>query len=211
MQPQENDVNKIMFMHLVSMLAMSAIQQMGKLVDPGTGKAEINLEAAQATIDMLDMLEARTRGNLDAEETKLIKDTLMSLKMNYVESLEQKTDDGPARNATHSVAGGRQTTDDGPAKAGGGAEDRRQTPDDGRQPAHHSPLGEGGTADSGEKQAESDKGKQTPNSERPTPNAECRKTDPASPRGYAGASNGMPEQKSDKEPPKDPKFHKNYS
>ena len=37
------------------------------------------------------------------------------------------------------------------------------------------------------------------------------RTDPASPRGYAGASNGMPEPKSDKEPPKDPKFHKNYS
>ena len=68
------------------MLAMSAIQQMGKLVDPGTGKAEINLEAAKATIDMLDMLEARTRGNLDAEETRLLKDTLMSLKMNYVET-----------------------------------------------------------------------------------------------------------------------------
>ena len=68
MQPQENDVNKVLFMHLVSMLAMSAIQQMGKLVDPNTGKAEINLEAAQATIDMLDMLELKTRGNLDAED-----------------------------------------------------------------------------------------------------------------------------------------------
>ena len=152
MQPQENDANKIMFMHLVSMLAMSAIQQMGKLVDPGTGKAEINLEAAQATIDMLDMLEARTRGNLDAEETKLIKDTLMSLKMNYVESQDQKSevrgqksDDAgkekqtpniqqPTSNvesktkqetsAGGGVDGGRQTTDNGPAKAEKGNEDK---------------------------------------------------------------------------------------
>lgn len=86
------DANKILFMHLVSMLAMSAIQQMGKLVNPGTGKAEINLEAAQATIDMLDMLELKTRGNLDAEESKLLKDTLMSLKMNYVASRDQQAD-----------------------------------------------------------------------------------------------------------------------
>ena len=93
MNESKPDINKVLFMHLVSMLAMSAIQQMGKLVDPGTGKAEINLEAAQATIDMLDMLEARTRGNLDAAETKLLKDTLMSLKMNYVESQDQKSED----------------------------------------------------------------------------------------------------------------------
>ncbi|MCX6992764.1 MAG: DUF1844 domain-containing protein [Kiritimatiellaeota bacterium] len=90
MTESKPDINKVLFMHLVSMLAMSAIQQMGKLVDPGTGKAEINLEAAQATIDMLDMLEARTRGNLDVEETKLLKNTLMSLKMNYVETTEMK-------------------------------------------------------------------------------------------------------------------------
>lgn len=123
MQPQENDANKIMFMHLVSMLAMSAIQQMGKLVDPSTGKAEINLEAAQATIDMLDMLEAKTRGNLDADETKLLKDTLMSLKMNYVETQDRKTD------------GGQRTTDAGPAKAEGKVDSGRQTPDDGQTKA----------------------------------------------------------------------------
>ena len=103
MNESKPDVNKVLFMHLISMLAMSAIQQMGKLVNPGTGKAEINLEAAQATIDILDMLAARTQGNLDAEETRLLKDTLMSLKMNYVETKEMQnekpqntiTPDGP--------------------------------------------------------------------------------------------------------------------
>ena len=115
MQPQENDANKIMFMHLVSMLAMSAIQQMGKLVNPGTGKTEINLEAAQATIDMLDMLELKTRGNLDAEETKLLKDTLMSLKMNYVETKDQKSE----------IRGQRSEVGDKKAD-GGGTE--KQTP-----------------------------------------------------------------------------------
>ena len=92
MNESKPDINKVLFMHLVSMLAMSAIQQMGKLVNPSTGKAEINLEAAQATIDILDMLEARTRGNLDAEETRLLKDTIMSLKMNYVQSQGEKSE-----------------------------------------------------------------------------------------------------------------------
>lgn len=86
MNESKPDINKVLFMHLVSMLAMSAIQQMGKLVDPGTGKAEINLEAAQATIDMLDMLFTKTKNNLDADEEKLMKDTLSSLKMNFVET-----------------------------------------------------------------------------------------------------------------------------
>ncbi|MBU4285750.1 MAG: DUF1844 domain-containing protein [Verrucomicrobia bacterium] len=165
MNESKPDINKVLFMHLVSMLAMSAIQQMGKLVDPNTGKAEKNLEAAQATIDMLDMLEAMTRGNLDAEETRMLKDTLMSLKMNYVQSQGEKSE----------VRSQKSEVRDQKSEDAGGPE------------------------------------KQTPNIERPTPNAECQKTDPASPRGYAGASNGMPEPKSDKEPPKDPKFHKNYS
>ena len=90
MNESKPDINKVLFMHLVSMLAMSAIQQMGKLVNPNTGKAEINLEAAQATIDMLDMLEARTRGNLDADEEKLLKETLASLKINFVETKDQE-------------------------------------------------------------------------------------------------------------------------
>ena len=39
MNESKPDINKVLFMHLVSMLAMSAIQQMGKLMDPTTGKA----------------------------------------------------------------------------------------------------------------------------------------------------------------------------
>ncbi|MBU0714638.1 MAG: DUF1844 domain-containing protein [Verrucomicrobia bacterium] len=111
MNEAKPDINKVLFMHLVSMLAMSAIQQMGKLVDPNTGKSEINLEAAQATIDMLDMLEARTRGNLDAEETRLLKDTLMSLKMNYVESKDRKSEVRGQRSEVSSQKSGGNGTE----------------------------------------------------------------------------------------------------
>ena len=80
------EINKTMFMQLIIMLSSSAMQQLGKIINPMTGKMEIQLEGAQATIDMVEMLEAKTKGNLDREEDRLIKNTLTALRMNYVET-----------------------------------------------------------------------------------------------------------------------------
>lgn len=78
-----------LFSQLVIMFATSALQQMGKLVNPMTGKVEApNLEGAQATIDMLDMLAEKTRGNLDEQEARMLKDAAASLKMTYVETAQ---------------------------------------------------------------------------------------------------------------------------
>ena len=91
--PEQNDMNytaeeiqSAMFAQLVMMFASSAMQQMGKLVDPRAGKAEVNLEAAQMSIDILDMLEAKTRGNLTADEEHMLKETLSGLKLTFVET-----------------------------------------------------------------------------------------------------------------------------
>ncbi|MEI6150688.1 MAG: DUF1844 domain-containing protein [bacterium] len=83
------EMHKAMFMELILMLSSSAMQQLGKLINPQTGKTELNLEAAQATIDMLEMLESKTRGNLDRDEGRLLASTLTSLRMNYVETASQ--------------------------------------------------------------------------------------------------------------------------
>lgn len=83
--PPPDEINKALFSSLVITLSSSALQYMGKLVNPAVGKPEINLEAAQASIDMLDMLVAKTRGNLDQEEAALLNDSLMSLKLTFVE------------------------------------------------------------------------------------------------------------------------------
>jgi hypothetical protein len=80
------ETQKAMFLELIIMLSSSAMQQLGKIINPLTGKTELNLDAAQATIDMLEMLEAKTRGNLDRDETRLLANTLTSLRMNYVET-----------------------------------------------------------------------------------------------------------------------------
>jgi len=81
-----SEMHKAMFMQLVVMLSSSAMHHLGKIINPATGKTELNLEAAQATIDMVEMIEVKTRGNLDKDEERLLKNTLTSLRMNYVET-----------------------------------------------------------------------------------------------------------------------------
>lgn len=88
--------NGNLFQGLVVSLAAAAMQHMGKTLNPMTGKIEKNLDAAQSTIDLLDMLEAKTRGNLEAAESKLLKGVLAELKLNYVETLNEKAAEAPA-------------------------------------------------------------------------------------------------------------------
>ncbi len=84
--PDTPDMHKALFMELTMMLSSSAMQYLGKIINPMTGKTELNLEAAQATIDMIEMISVKTKGNLDKDEDRLLKTTLTGLKMNYVET-----------------------------------------------------------------------------------------------------------------------------
>lgn len=82
--------NGELFQGLVISLAAATMQHLGKTLSPVTNKIEKNLPAAQSTIDMLDMLEAKTKGNLAENEAKLLKSVLAELKLNYVETLNEK-------------------------------------------------------------------------------------------------------------------------
>ena len=86
----DDKANAEMFQGLVISLAAAVMQHLGKTLSPVTNKIEKNLPAAQSTIDMLDMLEAKTRGNLSEAEAKLLKGVLAELKLNYVETLNEK-------------------------------------------------------------------------------------------------------------------------
>jgi hypothetical protein len=79
----QND--QALFLSLVMMLSSSAMQQLGKLVSPLTGKAEVDLGGAQISIDMLEMLQRKTRGNLAADEQRMMASSLASLQMNFVD------------------------------------------------------------------------------------------------------------------------------
>jgi hypothetical protein len=75
----------VLFMQLVYMLHAAAMHQLGKVRNPLTGKIERDLAAAASTIDMLQMVEEKTRGNLGEEEKKFLAAVLMELRLNYVD------------------------------------------------------------------------------------------------------------------------------
>ena len=89
-QNTEKAMQKALFLNLAMMFSSAAMQQMGKLVNPATGKTEMNLEAAQFNIDLLEMLRAKAAGNMDHEEETLLGSTITSLQMTYVETVREQ-------------------------------------------------------------------------------------------------------------------------
>ena len=78
-----------MFMILCNQLSSSAWVQLGKLPDPVTNKTNRHLEAASLTIDILDALAEKTKGNLSEEEDRYLSGTLSQLKLNYLEEMKK--------------------------------------------------------------------------------------------------------------------------
>ncbi|MCR9097745.1 MAG: DUF1844 domain-containing protein [bacterium] len=68
-------------------LGTTALYQLGAVPDPATGETvEADPLVAQQTIDTLEMIRDKTRGNLDEEERKLIDSLLYELRMRFVET-----------------------------------------------------------------------------------------------------------------------------
>ena len=83
MDPKEINVS---FFALTSMLASACWQQLGKASSPEDGSISKDLDGSQSTIDMLLMLQDKTRGNLTGTEEKLLADVIASLQENYAEA-----------------------------------------------------------------------------------------------------------------------------
>jgi hypothetical protein len=79
------DKNRILFLGLVQSLSASVWAHLGKQQNPLTGKIERNLREASFTIDLLEMLSAKTEGNLEADERRILENTIAELKLNYVD------------------------------------------------------------------------------------------------------------------------------
>ncbi len=78
-----------LFTQLLLSFHAGAWQQLGKTANPFTNKVERNLEMAKNSIDIIGMLEEKTKGNLTEEESILLKHILTELRMNYVEELKK--------------------------------------------------------------------------------------------------------------------------
>ena len=80
----------INFVAFVLSLAHTAAVHFGDVPDPVSGdRTEPNLPAAQQMIDILALLEEKTRGNLTAEERQLLEQVLFELRMRFVEMSER--------------------------------------------------------------------------------------------------------------------------
>ena len=92
---KEKDILELHFMQFISSLYSSCMFQLGKVMNPMTGKVEKDLVGARATIEMLRMIEAKTEGNLSAKEKITITDALSNMQMNYVDEVKKEQEKKP--------------------------------------------------------------------------------------------------------------------
>ena len=72
------------FSTFILSLYSTALAQLGEIEDPTNGTMGKNLDLGRQTIDMIVMLEKKTRGNLDNDEENLIKSLVHEVRMAYV-------------------------------------------------------------------------------------------------------------------------------
>jgi uncharacterized protein DUF1844 len=81
---QARPPEKASFGLLVSSLATQALISLGEVENPFTKKREVNTDEARFHIDMLEMLEEKTKNNLEPNEANLLKNLLFDLRMRFV-------------------------------------------------------------------------------------------------------------------------------
>ena len=82
--PDADEIPQARFDLFLSGLAMETLVALGDAPHPATRKQAMNLPQAKYLIDLLGVLEEKTRGNLIIDEEKLLKDTLYQLRMRYL-------------------------------------------------------------------------------------------------------------------------------
>ena len=76
---------QIDFATFLMSIASAAMMGLGLAPRPDTGKTEIDLPWARQNIDLLEMLEAKTKGNLSEDESRLLGKLLLECRTKYVE------------------------------------------------------------------------------------------------------------------------------
>jgi hypothetical protein len=84
------------FIAFVSGLAMQAMMCMGEMPDPNTGLTRANIAEAKYLIDIIAMLQEKTKGNLTQEEAAAMEEAVYGLRMRYVRKVSpgQQAEEG---------------------------------------------------------------------------------------------------------------------
>ena len=94
------------FISLIMSLASNAAASLGMMPHPVTGETGVDLKTAKHWIDVLGMLEAKTKGNLDPQEDQLLEGLLADLRMQYV-SFSGAPTPPPAKFSASDITGGK--------------------------------------------------------------------------------------------------------
>jgi len=78
-----------LFMNLILSFHSASMQHLGKIKSPVSGKIERDLAQAKMSIDMLDMIQAKTSKNLSEEEDKFLRHLISEAKLNYIDELNK--------------------------------------------------------------------------------------------------------------------------
>jgi hypothetical protein len=82
----EDGAGQVTFIGFIVSLVHTAAHHLGDVMDPASGtRSDVNLPAAQQIIDILALLEEKTKGNLSAEERQLLEQALYELRLRFVE------------------------------------------------------------------------------------------------------------------------------
>jgi hypothetical protein len=84
------ELPEINFSTFIISLSTQALMHLGEIADPVSGRAETDLAGAKQMIDILSLLQQKTRGNLDAGEQQLVEDILYDLRMRYVDAVKKR-------------------------------------------------------------------------------------------------------------------------
>ena len=112
----EQNINELLFMQLVMQNQHMCMISLGKLKNPVTDKIERNMEYAKLMIDTLDMLAAKTKGNLSEYEDRFLTEVLRELKLNYVDEINKDNQKSGKEEKTEKSKPSAQTPEQGEAK-----------------------------------------------------------------------------------------------
>lgn len=113
-----------LFAQLVLQQTNLALMLLGKVPNPQSGETRRDLDGARLFIDQLEMLEAKTRGNLAREEARLLQQSLMTLRLAFVEAVDASAPAaGGAADVSSAAAGEPKAA---PADDAGATEESRK-------------------------------------------------------------------------------------
>ena len=85
----EEKKEEVNLLSIIFMFQAAAIQALGEIPNPLSGKTEKDLLQAKYSIDILALLKEKTKGNLEEEEAKILDEVLYGLRMRFIQRTKE--------------------------------------------------------------------------------------------------------------------------